>query len=98
VVVVRAGVFVAGIADEDRAGHEFVGSALRTATEAAGAHVGDGEPVVQFRIRSVSRSGPAPVVDDLDLGGVEEGGNCHLLPFDLSTRFRHRITLIGFTP
>jgi len=65
-MVMRAHVLVAGMADQDRPGHQLERSAAAAAAEAAFAHIGDGEGGMQLDERRVARCGVAPVVDHRD--------------------------------
>ena len=62
-VVVRARVLVAGMADQDRAGDELERLAPGAITEAAAAHVGDREAVVNLEERLGTRGDGAAAVD-----------------------------------
>src|SRR3954451_4453527 len=63
-MLVRAGIFIAGLADEDRAGDELEGSAVRSAAETSLAHIGKREIAMHFGERPVLGAERAAVVDD----------------------------------
>src|SRR6516165_2291081 len=62
-MIVGAHVFVPGMADEDRSGHQVERFAPRVIAETALAHVGQGEAVMHLDERLVGRSSIAPVID-----------------------------------
>src|SRR6185436_3424179 len=63
-VVVSADELVAGFADQNRAGHQFKGLSPSPIAEAALAHVGQGEAVMDLDKRLLGGACSAPVVDD----------------------------------
>jgi hypothetical protein len=72
VMLMRAGIFIAGMADQDRAGDEFIVPALRAAAEASPAHVSEREAPMhlgEWRIRGTKR---AAIIDDGNVGGTKD--------------------------
>src|SRR5262249_27507290 len=76
-VVVRAGVFVVGTADQDRARDELVLGAAEPVAEAALPHVGQRKRRVPLDDRPFTQPRVAAIVDDSQAAALEESGCRH---------------------
>ena len=81
-MIMGAEIFIAAMADQERAGDQLEGSAAAAIAEAALPHIGEGEALMQLRIRRIARRGRAAKIEDRERLMLQErrDGHCKVFP------------------
>ena len=88
-MIVSADIFVARMADQDRACHQFEEAAAAPAAKAALAHKGDRVALMLFRERGIARSRAAAELEYRDGLALQKGRCVHAVDLAMRTRRRN---------